>query len=238
MSDRLFIAARAPRPGFTKTRLGRVIGHESAALLYRAFLADIGWRFASASFDIGWYVTPPDAWREIRSCINVSIESSLVVPQPDGDWTARQRALFASMGRRAEDRAILIASDSPQLPTEFVADAFDLLREHDVVFGPVLDGGYYLIGMRTARAAWILDGVTMSDGDVLQCLVARARSLGFSVGMTAPTFDVDESDDLVALNAEAMVRPDLQTTRRALDQLGLLSVDPREPELLASQVTP
>lgn len=141
------------------------------------------------------------------------------------------------MDRRGEDRTVLIASDSPQLQTGFVADAFDLLRERDLVFGPVFDGGYYLVGMRTPLAATVLDGVTMSEGDVLQRLASRARSLGFSVGMVDSTFDVDEFEDLVPLGVEALTRPDLSATRQALDRLGLLNVKTGEPQLVASEVT-
>src|SRR5262249_27785256 len=45
----LFIMARLPEPGSTKTRLGQVIGHQHAARLYGAFLCDLGERLASLS---------------------------------------------------------------------------------------------------------------------------------------------------------------------------------------------
>jgi len=41
MKKILYIAARAPIPGQVKTRLGRAIGSERAADLYRAFLQDL-----------------------------------------------------------------------------------------------------------------------------------------------------------------------------------------------------
>src|SRR5215218_3241526 len=67
--DILYIAARAPRPGFAKSRLGRAIGQRQAVHLYAAFLRDLAARFARAPFTVGWYVTPADAWAELRPLI-------------------------------------------------------------------------------------------------------------------------------------------------------------------------
>jgi rSAM/selenodomain-associated transferase 1 len=234
MIDRLFIAARAPRPGFTKTRLGRVVGHHAAATIYRGFLTDLARRFAGASFDTGWYITPSDAWPEILPCIPRGKSASLVVTQPEGDWTTRQRALFDGMADRGEARTILIASDSPHLPLECVTCAFDVLAERDLVFGPVQDGGYYLIGMRTPRAAAILDGVLMSTADVLRSLTDRATLLGLSVGEVDATFDIDEVQDLEQLQAEVIRRSDLEATRRSLSRAGLLRNEPIPVALAAA----
>ncbi len=222
MSERLFIAARAPRPGFTKTRLGHAIGHDAAARVYRAFLTDLGARFGSAPFDVGWYVTPPAAWPEIRPCLPGHISTTIVLPQPEGDWAARQRTLFAGMAARGERRTVLIASDSPHLPVSIVANAFDLLRERDLVLGPVLDGGYYLIGMRSPHVASVLDNVQMSTGDVLEQLIDRAAELGFTTGLVEPTFDVDVVDDLARLRDVVQRHDDLPATHAALHTLGLL----------------
>ncbi len=224
MSDRLYIAARAPRPGFTKTRLGRAIGHESAAAIYAGFLTDLATRFAMAPFETGWYITPPDAWPEISAVLPRPQSRNSIIPQPNGDWTSRQRALFQGMHRRGERRSVLIASDSPHLPVGHVSAAFELLGERDLVFGPVEDGGYYLIGMRTPRAIEVLDGIQMSTGDVLERLIGRAESLNLSVGLVPPTFDVDEIGDLARLIQEIARRSDLAATSRALERLGLTRV--------------
>jgi hypothetical protein len=127
----LYIAAKAPRPGYVKTRLGNAIGHPEAIIVYRAFLRDLAVRFAWAPFPVGWYVTPPDAWTDLAPLIG---SASHVLAQGDGDWSERQHALFAP--------------ESPHITVETVTDAFGKLTQHDLVLGPVHDGGYYLIGMR------------------------------------------------------------------------------------------
>ena len=179
----LYIAAKAPRPGLAKTRLARGIGQRTAIDLYRAFLRDLGARFAApaarGAFSLGWYITPPDAWDDLAPLVSSrrlrddTRDRARILAQGPGDWTTRQEALFAGAWERGEERTVLIASDSPHLAVEVVAAAFRQLDRHDLVFGPVTDGGYYLIGMR----GWcdVLQGIPMSTGTVLQDIVARAE---------------------------------------------------------------
>ncbi len=237
MSAVLYVAARAPRAGFAKTRLGRAIGHERAVELYIAFLRDLAARFASAPFAVGWYITPADAWDDIGPLIRPSerpngqhdersagyLLSSLapagpVLIQGEGSWGERQQALFLGAAARGETRTILVASDTPHLTLEIVAEAFALLERHDLVLGLVEDGGYYLVGM---RGPWrVLDGVAMSTRTVVAEIVAHAEGLGLSIAFVAPTFDVDEVADLDRLAALVAGRDDLPVTRVALERLG------------------
>jgi uncharacterized protein len=227
--ETLYVAARASRPGFTKTRLGRAIGYEQAAALYAAFLRDLSARFSTAPFAVGWYVTPEDAWSELRPLVGASRSRwpAPVLAQGEGDWTDRQRALFQGAAARGERRTVLIASDSPHLEVRLVVEAFGRLESDDLVLGPTHDGGYYLIGMRgTPRpggaAPWdALSGVRMSTGTVLDEIVTRARSLGLATSTVPATFDVDEVSDLDHLIPLALTRPDLAATRQALERLGL-----------------
>ena len=222
--DILYVAAKAPRPGLAKTRLGRQIGDVRAIALYRAFLRDLGARLAPLNarhgYDLGWYITPPDAWPEIAALVAPHAGSAAtILPQGPGDWTARQVALFAGAAGRGEGRTILIASDSPQLPLATIVEAFRLLTEHDLVLGPVADGGYYLIGMR----GWhdVLGGIPMSTATVTRQIADRAAARGLSVGWCEPLCDVDEADDLPQLWRVAQARDDLPATRAALAACGL-----------------
>jgi rSAM/selenodomain-associated transferase 1 len=225
MTAVLYVAARAPRPGFAKTRLGQTIGHEQANALYAAFVQDLAARLADLPFPVGWYVTPEDAWDALGRLVHPrpgpGTRPGPILVQGPGDWATRQQALFAGAAERGEQRTILIASDSPQVTLDPIREAFALLERHDLVLGPVEDGGYYLVGM---RGNWpVLGGVRMSTGTVLDEIVGRAERLGLSVAFVAPTFDVDEADDLAHLAAVAARRDDLPATRAALHRLGLLA---------------
>lgn len=228
--DALFIAARAPRPGFTKTRLGRRIGHDHAAALAAAFLRDMAMRFAAGPYTLGWYVTPDDAWCDLGPLVGTPGLDRCrdVIGQGEGDWTQRQRTLFQGATLRGEQRTVLIASDSPHLERQVIDDAFECLRTSDLVLGPTDDGGYYLIGIRggshePGRAPWdVLSGVRMSTGTVLNEVLERAERLGLTSSILPPTFDVDEAADLDRLIPLALTRDDLAHTWRELDRQGRL----------------
>jgi uncharacterized protein len=181
---------------------------------------------------VGWYVTPEDAWDDLAPLVSTGRlpngHDHAVLVQPPGDWTQRQRALFASASDRHERRTVLIASDSPQLGTELIREAFERLRHDDLVLGPTDDGGYYLVGMQPpadpagVRPWDALSGVRMSTVTVLDELLARAAHLGLRTSLLSPTFDIDEASDLERLVPLALVRDDLAATREALAGLGLI----------------
>ena len=214
MSDRCFIAAKAPVPGLVKTRLAAGVGDPAAVALYRGFLSDLGRRFADAPFRVGWFVTPGDAWARLAPIVAEPGAMPVVVDQGPGDWTERQRSLFRGAAARGETRTVLIASDSPQIGVATVADAFRRLEHSDLVLGPTHDGGYYLIGMR----GWhdVLAGVRMSTHDVLGSVVVRAVEAGCTVDLVEPAFDVDEVADLDRLAAAVAAAEDMPATRRVL----------------------
>jgi glycosyltransferase A (GT-A) superfamily protein (DUF2064 family) len=108
---------------------------------------------------------------------------------------------------------------------DLITQAFDLLVSHDLVLGPTFDGGYYLVGM---RGPWeVLGGVRMSTDTVFADIVRRAEQQGLSVASLAPTFDVDEVQDLARLAEVVARRHDLPATRAVLARLGWLDLDQR-----------
>lgn len=214
---RLYIAAKAPRPGLVKTRLARTIGQEAAVALYIAFLRDLAGRFSRKGLEATWFISPDDCWSEIAEATGIA-GSTPVVGQGPGSWGERQDRLFEAAARRGENPVVLIGSDSPQISFDYVQGAFAQLEEHDVVMGPVQDGGYCLLGMRGYHD--VLAGVPMSHPQVLDAIRSRALSRGLSVALLPWTFDVDEIEDLAPLEAACRQLDDLAETRRALANAG------------------
>lgn len=206
------MAARAPRPGETKTRLGAAIGHEAAARLYAAFLFDLSQRLEAAGLPVAWSVTP-GSWRAVAPLVGGGSHRE----QHGETWGHRQDNLFRDAEAAGERPVVLIASDSPHLGMDVIGAAFAALDTADVVLGPTVDGGYYLVGMRHAYG--LLAAVEMGTGCVLQQVERRARELRLRLATVAATFDVDTVDDLAPLAAEVCRRTDLPATAALLPAL-------------------
>lgn len=225
--DLLLIAARAPVPGTTKTRLGASIGMERAARLYRAFLVDLSRRFTPAlaakdGYDLGWAYTPADVdfAAVVAELGGVAASGAQFVPQEGDGWAARQANLLRWGPRHGYERTVLIASDSPHLPSGIAPQTFAALRTADVAIGRVDDGGYYLIGLTGFHD--VFTGVPMGTGDAAGALLSRAGALGLGIVEMPPTFDIDEQEDLERLTAA--LAPDgaaAPATWAALNELGL-----------------
>lgn len=225
------VAVREPTPGFTKTRLGAAIGMERAATLYRGFLADLAVRLTPSEtndgreppYDLAWAFTPACCdFAAVLGGLDPSAPRgpARFVAQEGEDWGARQVNLLRWGYDRGYARAVLVASDSPQLPRATVLAAFAALRDHDIALGRVLDGGYYLIGVRGDHD--VLTGVPMSTASAADAVRERACGLGLRVAELPPLFDVDEAADLDRLHVH--LAPDgaaAPATWRALGALGL-----------------
>jgi rSAM/selenodomain-associated transferase 1 len=197
----LFIVARLPIAGQAKTRLGAAIGAEAATALYRAFLQDLGERFTCAAardgYDLYWFYAAPDELGQEAFAEEVPAGGRLL-RQEGPDFATRLWHGFQALSERGYGRIVVIGSDSPHLPAAWVAQAFAALASHDVVIGPALDGGYYLLGQRVKRSAPadLFSGITMSTATVYEETAARARAARLSVALTPVTFDIDQYDDL------------------------------------------
>jgi glycosyltransferase A (GT-A) superfamily protein (DUF2064 family) len=74
-------------------------------------------------------------------------------------------------------------------------DAARELANRDVVLGPALDGGFYLIGLRRDRPELFRD-VPWSTAHALEAVEAHAREANLRVGRLAAERDLDTPEDL------------------------------------------
>lgn len=188
--DTLVVFARYPVPGEVKTRLARAIGDDRAARLYDAFVRDLVGRFAGSPYRVRWAVAPPDPGFDQR--FGVPVDTCVL--QEGSDLGARMLHAFGTALNGGEGRCVLIGSDTPHLSRERVDEAFHRLEDADVVLGPAMDGGYYLIAMRAPHD--VFSGITWSVDSVREATRARANALALRVAELDPDFDVDEVGDL------------------------------------------
>jgi rSAM/selenodomain-associated transferase 1 len=196
--DTLLVVAKQPAPGQTKTRLCPPLTPSQAAELYECFLRDTldAMREVPGVEPVIGYL-PDDAQDYFHQ---LAPDMSLI----------RQRG--SSLGERLDDllkqaitggsqKAVVMDSDSPTLPADYLSMAFEQLTETDVVLGPTTDGGYYLIGVKQPQPR-LLRQVQMSTSHVLADTLALAKASGLSVSLLPTWYDVDTIADLRRLESE------------------------------------
>jgi glycosyltransferase A (GT-A) superfamily protein (DUF2064 family) len=94
---------------------------------------------------------------------------------------------------------LIIGSDVPTLPESVLNAAIDGVRDAEMVVGPTLDGGYYLIGF--ARQAWsraqpLFDDIAWSTDAVFRATVDKATAADLEMRVLPGWYDVDTIDEL------------------------------------------
>ena len=181
-------------PGKVKTRLAATLGESHAAMFHALCVATLADRLASVGDRRVLAFAPAQAEQAFRC---VARDRWEVVPQSEGDLGSRMQAFFATALAGAE-RVVLIGSDSPDLPREYIAGAFDALETRDVVLGPAGDGGYYLLGA-ARRVPPLFDGIAWSSPQVWPQTIARLEAAGIAWHELPPWHDVDDEAGLTDL---------------------------------------
>lgn len=225
--------ARNPVPGRVKTRLQPHLSPDQAAALYTAFVLDSvallrgcgAQRRIVAGADV-------DGLAGLRSLLDPSEEDGLeFVAQEGVDLGMRMEHALDSAFDTGAERAVILGTDAPSLPLTTIDDALARLAEADVVLGPSVDGGYYLVGV-TAQAfddaaPGLFRGIAWSTGSVLaQSVEALATSL--SLALLPAWYDVDGPRQAAFLRShlEALVRAGHDVGRYSLKALRGLDLPP------------
>ncbi len=192
--ERLLVFARAPVPGRVKTRLVPALGEAGACAFHRACVLDVVERHRRHAPAGRWVeVVRADAPHDPFWAVVGGAQSD----QRGADLGARM-ATALDDALRQSPRVVLIGTDSPTLPPERVDAAFEALRRVDVVLGPALDGGYYLIGAR-GRVPPCFTGPVWGGDRVLADTIDLLCAAGLRYERLEPCFDVDHPSDLDVL---------------------------------------
>lgn len=194
MKRRLYVMVKEPHPGRVKTRLGRDIGMVASA-----------WWFRHQVKHLLMQVANDPRWETVL-CVSPDIEGSTSRVWPEG--LARRPQGRGDLGDRmgrilrenAGGPAIIIGADIPNIRSSDIWAGFKTLGDHDAVFGPAPDGGYWLIGWK-GRAkpvpSEIFKDVRWSSEWALDDTIATMK--GAKIGFLRTLQDVDTLDDLKKL---------------------------------------
>ncbi|MBW8486884.1 TIGR04282 family arsenosugar biosynthesis glycosyltransferase [Actinomadura parmotrematis] len=183
MTADLLVIAKEPVPGRVKTRLTPVHTPERAAELAAAALADTLAAVAATPAGARTLALAgrPGPWLP---------DGFTVLPQRGDGLDERLAHAFddAYRGRPL----VLVGMDTPQVTPALLGEATAALADHDAVFGPATDGGFWLLGLRVPDPALLL-GVPMSRDDTGRRQLARLA--GLRVATLPALTDVDTPAD-------------------------------------------
>ena len=207
----LGIFAKHPIPGRVKTRLAAIWGDERAAALYECFVRDLLAKFLKVG-DRRVIGFAPDSdaarqWFGMATKQEIASGAWTLWPQPELDLGGRMSSFFETWTESSEHRTLLIGSDSPTLPSEYLEQAWYLLEKNDCVLGPATDGGYYLIGLRGGVSDFSVPfrDVEWSTSGVLAQTVTLLKKHNLSLGILPPWYDVDSADGVETLTVTSLL---------------------------------
>jgi rSAM/selenodomain-associated transferase 1 len=192
---RLLILSKAPDAGAVKTRLIPLLGASGAAGLYAAMLHTCLGRLVAAGLcPVDLWCTPTTSHPFFTGCAQhygVTLHQ-----QPAGDLGQRMEHALEQTLRQCGS-AVLVGADCPGLAVDDIEEALQALEQGaDVVLGPALDGGYYLVAMRN-RHAFLFEDIPWGSADVLHLTESRLHAHGLGWHRLALRRDLDTPEDYV-----------------------------------------
>jgi rSAM/selenodomain-associated transferase 1 len=210
----VYVVAKAPRAGASKTRLCPPLTFEEAAGCAAAFLGDV--LDAVRQADLEARVICRDAAE--RDALAALIGAGVRVDVQDGSGLGEAMESAFRFGLRDGYRAVaVLGADCPTVPRDALAGAFAAVcRDADVALGPSEDGGYYLLVARDLHP-WLFRDLVWSTDTVAAETLARCRAQHLRTYLAPPWYDVDDAASLGRLWSDVQsARGDAAIRTRAL----------------------
>ncbi|QXD23870.1 TIGR04282 family arsenosugar biosynthesis glycosyltransferase [Opitutia bacterium ISCC 51] len=176
---------KAPTLGAVKTRLAKSIGDEGALIIYCELVEFLLKRIPEANVHVHY---TPDALSEMEGWLGPNYLYHLQEGEGLGDRLTRSMQWEFRTGC---DKLIFLGGDCPFVDQERLDEAFAALDTNDVVIGPAMDGGYYLIGIKQSRPE-LFAGVDWGTESVCETTLSICEREGLSVALLKEESDVDD----------------------------------------------
>ncbi|WDQ19548.1 TIGR04283 family arsenosugar biosynthesis glycosyltransferase [Rhodopirellula sp. P2] len=188
--------SRYPEPGVTKTRMIPALGAERAAGLQESLtkrtLAVASEYRSGHSCDLEVRFAGGDSTR-MRNAFGTDKEYR---SQQGASLGERLIDAFAVAFNEGATRVVVIGSDCPEMDPTILDEAMRALSHADVVLGPAIDGGYYLIGLN-ANQPGLFQEIDWGGENVFRQTARKAIQLRCKVHCLQTLSDVDYPEDLV-----------------------------------------
>lgn len=205
----VLVMARSPRRGEVRRALEPLLGADRCAALQAALIVQTAaWAREVAAGNVHVAHDPPDAAPEIRQLTGTQ---ATLFPQNGDGIAARLADAAARIFVRHEGPLLIVWPDLPRLREEHARAALDdLAAGCDLVLGPVIDGGFYLIGInRPMPKLFALPENAWRSPDVMTMGLAAAREAGLEVGLLRTERALHRPGDIRAALADPLLPADV-----------------------------
>ncbi len=190
----LLIFSKSPVPGQVKTRLIPGIGSRRAATIYQDLLTRT--LYAARRADFSAIQVWVDGNVSHRYFTRLKNRHYVKLYSQRGNDLGRRMFNTFNNALRNYPFAVLIGSDCPSLSNSDLQLATEYLENKaDVVLGPAIDGGYYLIGLRKNNHRLFSD-IAWGKATVLNDTCSRIKSLNLNLELLSKRADLDRTSDL------------------------------------------
>lgn len=198
MHATLLIFAKYPHPGTVKTRLAATIGDTVAAQFYTQSAEYTILQAHAVGEFLDIHICYSDARDEDvmkQWMTNIGLKTSLI-PQFGSTLGERmQNAIDSRFHESPTEPVLVISTDTPDISADVLRSALTALTSKDIVLGPAVDGGYYLIGMNQYYPS-LFDDIAWSSPMVAIQTIQKAEELNLNIALLDPLIDIDTLPDL------------------------------------------
>lgn len=190
----VLLLMKFPEREKVKRRLAVGLTEDIAIELYRNFVLDTLSMLEELPFAFYICFYPAEAQKKFFDWLGTQYQ---FLPQEGNDLGERMRSCFKRAFALGFHRVVLIGSDSPDLPSEYLKESFIGLQTQDAVLGPAVDGGYYLIGFRdTTFTTSAFEMIHWSTPSVFAETMVKIKKANRTVHLLPSWSDVDTVNDL------------------------------------------
>jgi len=190
----LVLFAKAPIAGEVKTRLQPEITPENSARLQEAMIKDsISLMSEINNVEKIIYFLPIEKKYVFEKFID-GLPFQLNC-QNGVDLGKKMANSFHDLFNKGFFRVVVIGTDSPALPKEYISKAFIDLNNADLVIGPSIDGGYYLIGFKE-KVLPVFSPVEWGSNKVLLQTEELIKKHNLKLSLLPVHYDIDTIEGL------------------------------------------
>lgn len=187
----LIIFTRYPETGLVKTRLIPALGKAGAAKIHKSMTEETVKMALKTGVELEIHFTGGD-YRQIHMWLGSRLKYRNQEGKTLGEKLSNSFKQAFSEGLK---QVVIIGTDCPQITPAHIKKAFSLLQNSELVLGPALDGGYYLIGLSSVQPE-LFRKIKWGSSLVYQQTVAAARKLNLKIAELEELADIDRPEDL------------------------------------------